>query len=114
MGMKIGVITLCIGKKYQKKWKTSIITKKIYCERNGYDFIYIDRILDTFRKPHWSKILALQTYLNKYDWIFYSDADTHIMNLDFKLENIIKKYRFNNFLIITKDRNMINSGNFFI
>lgn len=112
--MKIAVVTLCIGELYQKRWHSSIITKKIYCEKNGYDFIYIENVLDSTRTPHWSKIKALQSHLDKYDWIFYSDADAHFMNLDFKLEDIIDKYSKNNFMIITEDNNMVNSGNFFI
>jgi hypothetical protein len=112
--MKLAVITLCIGELYQKRWHSSVITKRIYCKKNGYDFIYIENSLDSTRKPHWSKIKALQDNLDKYDWIFYSDADAHFMNLDFKLENIIEKYAKDNFMIITEDKNMINSGNFFI
>ena len=83
--MKLAVITLSIGELYQKRWYSSAVTKEIYCKKNGYDFIYIKNSLDSTRKPHWSKIKALQNNLNKYDWIFYSDADAHFMNLDFKI-----------------------------
>jgi hypothetical protein len=112
--MKIGIITLCIGELYETRWKSSVFTKKIYCEQHGYDFIYINKSLDKERKPHWSKIKAIQQNLKKYDWIFYSDADAHFMNLDFKLEDVINKYSEDHFMIITKDNNMLNSGNFFI
>lgn len=112
--MKLAVITLCIGELYKNRWHSSVVTKEMYCKKNGYDFIYIDESLDPTRKPHWSKIKALQKNLDKYDWIFYSDADAHFMNLDFKLESIIDKYGKDNFMFITEDNNMINSGNFFL
>ena len=113
--MKIAVLSMCIGQRYQKLWSSAINSKKIYCEKNSYDFIYIDKSLDTNRKPHWSKIKGIQNNLNDYDWIFYSDADAHIMNFDVKLEDIISKYSNNStFLIITKDNCEINSGNFLI
>jgi len=112
--MKIAVITMCIGELYQKRWKSSVVTKEMYCKKHGYDFIYVENSLDSSRKPHWSKIKALQNNLDKYDWIYYSDADAHFMNLEFKLESVIEKYAKDNFMIITEDKNMINSGNFFI
>lgn len=112
--MKIGIVTLCIGELYENRWESSVHTKKLYCEQRGYDFIYINKSLDEERTPHWSKIKAIEQNLEKYDWIFYSDADAHFMNLNCKLEDIINKYAGDNFMIITKDNNMLNSGNFFI
>ena len=112
--MKLAVLTVCIGDTYNNLWKSAILSKKIYCEKNGYDFILIDSTLDSTRKPHWTKIKGLINNIDNYDWIFHSDADAHIMNFDIKLENIINKHSDNGFMIITKDKNMLNSGNFFI
>ena len=113
--MKIAILSMCIGERYQKIWKTAIASKRLYCDRNKYDFIYIDNILDKERTPHWSKIKGLQANLKNYDWIFYSDADAHIMNYDMRLEEVIDANSNNNtFLIITKDRCEVNSGNFLI
>jgi len=112
--MKLAVLTILIGEDYQKKWKSATVSKEIYCKRHNYDFILITETLDKTRKPHWSKIKALEKYINKYDWIFHSDSDAHIMNFDTKIEDIINEYSSNNFMIITKDKNMINSGNFLI
>ena len=113
--MKIGVVSLSIGEIYETRWKSACLSKKVYCERHNYDFIYITESLDKNRKPHWSKIKALQQNLEKYDWLFYSDADAHIMNYDIKLENLISKHsKDDTFLIITKDAAEINSGNFLI
>lgn len=112
--MKIAVLTILIGEKYQKLWESATLSKEIYCKRHNYDFILINETLDKARKPHWTKIKALQKHLKDYDWIFHSDADAHIMNYDIQLESIINKYANNNFMLISKDKNMINSGNFFI
>ena len=112
--MKIAVISMCIGPRYQKIWKAAIKTKEIYCEMHNYEFIYIKDSIDKNRKPHWTKVKAIQNNLANYDWIFYSDADAQIMNFDIKLESIIEKYSGKHFLIITKDNCEINSGNFLI
>lgn len=112
--MKIAVVSMCIGDRYQRIWKAAIKSKEIYCKIHNYEFIYIDDSLDTNRKAHWTKVKAIQNNLAKYDWVFYSDADAQIMNFDIKLESIIEKYSNNNFLIITKDKCEINSGNFLI
>ena len=112
--MKLALLTICIGETYKNLWKSANLSKKIYCEKNGYDFILIDSNLDSKRKPHWSKIKGLINNIDRYDWIFHSDADAHIMNMSIKLEDIINKYSNNAFMIITNDKNMLNSGNFFI
>ena len=72
--------------------------------------------MDSSRKAHWTKLKALRENLNKYDWIFYSDADAHIMNYDKKLEDFITAFSRdkNTFLIISRDNVCLNSGNFFM
>lgn len=45
--------------------------------------------LDVSRPPAWSKIPAIRNSLRNYDWVFWLDSDTLIMNNKFKLENII-------------------------
>jgi hypothetical protein len=112
--MKIAVISMCIGERYQKLWKAAIKSKEIYCNLHNYKFIYVNDSIDKNRKPHWTKVKAIQNNLADYDWVFYSDADAQIMNFDIKLESIIEEYSEKHFLIITKDKCEINSGNFLI
>lgn len=113
---KIAMLTMCIGSEYQKKWKSAARSKEIYCNLHGYDFIYIKESMDPSRKAHWTKLKALRKHLENYDWIFYSDADAHIMNFDKKLEDFITAFSRDNktFLIISRDNVCLNSGNFFM
>lgn len=56
--------------------------KRQYANKHGYDvFVNYDK-LDPGRKPSWFKVLMAQKHLPNYDWIFYVDADTIIMEHD--------------------------------
>lgn len=86
--------------------------KKIYADKHGYDLIIYHELLDSSRPGPWSKILAIQKHLKDYDWIYWSDADSLIMNKDIKLESFIDA---NYDLIISKDcYEKINTGSFLI
>ena len=39
--MKIAVLTILIGEKYQKLWESVTLSKEIYCKRHNYDFILL-------------------------------------------------------------------------
>lgn len=112
-GADIAVITIASGEKYQTTVKMGTQSKENYCKRHGYDFIFCDHSLDESRHIYWSKIvLALDVMKDpKYEWIVWLDADTLIMNEDILIEDLIDEQM--NF-IISKDRNGINSGVFFI
>ena len=50
--------------------------------------------------------------LNKFEYIFLSDADVTITNLDRRIETIINKYYDNKYICyICTDNNSLNSGN---
>lgn len=86
--------------------------KKIYAEKHGYDLIIYHQLLDPIRPAAWSKIVAIQKHLKDYDWIYWSDADSLIMNKEIKLENFIDE---NYDLIISKDcYGKVNTGSFLI
>jgi hypothetical protein len=85
--------------------------KAAYCERHGYDYLVGDRVLDRSRPPAWSKILHVRRHLTDYDWVFWSDCDSLVMNPDIRLEELIDdKYDF----LITRDPSGLNSGEFFL
>src|ERR1043165_7361806 len=86
--------------------------KSDYCAIHGYDFICpTQRISDGSRPASWDKILLLQKHLPEYDYLFWTDADSIIMDFSIRLERFIDAYSE---LIISKDHNAVNAGNFFI
>ena len=112
-GAEIAVVTMAIGKEYQKTVQKTIENKRAYCEKHQYDFVYGDMILDASRPIAWSKILLILEVMetSECEWIFWSDADSLIMNMDICLEDIIdENYNF----ILTRDLNALNTGQFLI
>ena len=109
--INIGFITMAIGQKYIEDSKCGMITKENYCNKYDYKFINLNISLDLSRPIPWSKILIIEQNIDVYDWIFYSDADSLIMNPSIKLESLIDD---NYDLIITRDQNNLNSGNFLL
>ncbi len=78
----IALITLSVGDNYSKSVAFGIASKEEYCSLHGYDFILCTEYLDPSRPIAWSKIKLLEKVLNtnKYKWVFWSDADSIIMN----------------------------------
>jgi hypothetical protein len=109
----IAILTIAHGKEYQQCVKPGTESKRAYCQKHGYDFIYCEDCLDPSRPICWSKILlALEVMENSsYRWLVWIDADTLIMNHDILLEDLIDE-RFN--FCISRDFLEINAGVFFI
>jgi hypothetical protein len=109
----IAVVTMAVGQEYEKMVGLGIENKRLYCEKHGYDFIYTNESLDLSRPIPWSKIKLLANALKQkdYKWVFWTDADALIMNQAIPLEDLIDE---NYDLILTKDMNEINSGNFLL
>lgn len=85
---KIAIVTL-YDKKYEEFAKYSIPNKIQYANKHKYDLIYFNGSLDTTRPPQWSKIKAVQNIINEYDWVWWIDVDSLIMNHEVTLESII-------------------------
>ena len=86
--MKICVVTL-----YTDEIATygllSAANKEAYARRHGYGFTAYTRPLDTSRHPAFSKLTAIANHLADNDWVFWTDADSLIMNPAISLESII-------------------------
>jgi mannan polymerase II complex MNN10 subunit len=107
----IGLATLLVGEEYAHFCADGIKTKKAYCKKQGHPFLLETNWLDPSRPISWSKVKFLELHLASFDWLFYSDADSLIMNDAIALEGLID----NNYdLIITTDFNGINAGQFLI
>ncbi|KAH7690523.1 Glycosyltransferase 34 protein [Dioscorea alata] len=94
--------------------------KQAYATHMGYDLINADDLVDQTRPPAWSKILAVQSRLSSYDWIFWNDADTVVTNPAISLESVIwsvighTDFDESPDFILTEDINGVNLGVFFI
>lgn len=86
--MTIAIVTL-FTEEIADYGAISAANKRAYARRHGYDcFVYRER-LDRSRHPAWSKLDAINRHLANYDWVFWTDADSLVMNGERTLESII-------------------------
>ena len=83
------LLTLAIGEDFRKSLGKALNSKKRYCEKRGYEYILGDEKFWDREKPiPWSKIpFLLDVLKNSSDgeFIFMSDADVYITNMDFDI-----------------------------
>jgi len=85
----IVVVTATIGDRYKTDTLPGVISKYEYCKKHGYDLYVLDQSLDLSRPLPWSKILIIKELLQTYQYAFWTDADSIIMNQEKKLEDIL-------------------------
>jgi hypothetical protein len=85
--------------------------KRRYAQRHGYDYLEQKGILDISRPPAWSKIRALLRHLADYDWIFWTDADSLIMNPALRLESFLDPGYD---MVVSADPSGLNTGHFLL
>lgn len=99
------------GIAYNNLGDISADNKKDYAEKWGYDFVVQRKKQDKEREMHWAKISTLIDILPNYDWIFWTDADSLVMNFNKRIEeHLDDEYD----VIFNKDANGLNTGHFFI
>jgi len=111
--LNIGVCYLSVGDEYRKLTKDSKINKELYCEKHGYAFIEENgegKLIPSNGIP-WMKLPLIFYNLFKYDYIFYTDADSLIMNSETTIESLIDE---NYDMIIASDWIMPNTGQMII
>jgi len=112
---KIAVATIAIGDEYKKIVKYGQIGKEHYCRKHNYDFRTDEDVHDKTRPYAWSKVpLILKCLQESYEYVVWIDADTHIMNMNLKLEDFITRLSEGKDILLTMDSCMINSGVMFI
>lgn len=87
----VGSYDFCPGSLLQRAVTLSVDNKRTYAAIHGYD-LHIEAQLDLSRHAAWSKISALERYLSPpyaYDWVWWLDMDTVIMDLDQTLEPLV-------------------------
>ena len=65
--------------------------KRRYCRHHGYEFIERTDGFDPSRPPSWSKVLFVKEQLPHFDWLFWTDADSLVMNNSMRLERFIEE-----------------------
>jgi hypothetical protein len=114
------LLTLAIGEDFRKSLGKALDSKKEYCKKRGYEYILGDEKFWDREKPiPWSKIPFLLDVLTKTkdgEFIFMSDADVYITNMDFDIEkSIVPLLPENKDLLMTIDScGHINDGNILI
>ena len=104
---RVALVTLCAYDAADSPLSALSMHNKVeYATRHGYDFFGETQVANTSRRATWSKIPLLQKYLqiedgadvgaggtrrNKYDWVFWIDCDSIIMNTDVRLENLLDR-----------------------
>ena len=116
---KIAVITVAIGEEYRKKLSKALQSKKDYCLKQGYDYFeFHDERWNRDRPFSWSKVPIWKEFCAKkeYDYIWISDADVYITNLNIRLEDhILSLIPSNKDFLLTYDScGHINCGNMII
>ena len=112
--MKIAVCSFVIGDKYKDIVKYGIQTRINYCRKHGYDYIDDESVYDPSREIEWSKILIIQKYLARYDFLVWVDADTFIMNNEIRLEDLLDRLLGSADLMYVAAHGWVNNGVFFV
>lgn len=111
---QIHVATMSVGEWYQQATYPAFVNKTRYCAKHNYPFHFYTESLDTSRPIPWSKVLIILEIFEKHpecDYVFWTDADSLIMNDSIKLSRYIDK-RYN--IVSGTDFNGINTGQFLI
>ena len=87
---KIALVTL-FDEGYSHLAEYSENNFRSYCNKHNIDFICYDDVIDKTRPPHWSKIDAILNNIEKYDWVWWLDIDSLIMDSEFDVRNILDK-----------------------
>lgn len=94
--------------------KYGLATKRYYCDLHGYDFHVYSQSLEASRPPAWSKILAIEAHLTNYDWVFWTDADSLIMNPRLSVERIVSGHQGKDMVLSRGHVYPINTGQWLI
>jgi hypothetical protein len=106
--MIIKVIT-AYDKNYDNMFDANHAILSNYCDKHGYQ-LFIKKIENFDRPASWYKIQAILQEMNDdCDYIFWMDADTLILNMQQKIEDLLDD---TNYLFISQDKFSINAGIF--
>lgn len=108
----IALCTLVIGDEFREVTKYSLRTKIDYCVRHNLDLIADSSFYDDTRPPAWSKIRLMEHTLHDYDYLWWIDADTYIMNPSIPPSHFLINNRLyhDKEMLVSHDWKMTNTG----
>jgi hypothetical protein len=114
-GGTVNVVVLTLATSHIASYSGfSFQNKLTYAQRHRYDFYQYSSLLDPSRPPAWNKLLILQKHLRDYDWAFWTDADSLIMNQSVRLERIISETPSHDMVMTPGPRDRYNTGQWFV
>ncbi|RYH24968.1 hypothetical protein EON65_16070 [archaeon] len=110
--LKIGLLMLYNDQ--DGTWDQELMSRVLknrdeYSRMHDYSIVVANDILDRSKPPAWTKLLAADKYLDKYDYLMYIDMDIVIMNMTVKAEHFIDMAPDKD-MIMTEDWNGPNTG----
>lgn len=117
---RILVLTLAIGADYRRGLAKALESKRAYCERHGYTYLEAhEEWWNRDRPLAWSKVPLWQEKageIEKWDYIWISDADVWITNPEIRLEDhVLPLLPPGKDLLLTYDScQHVNSGNMIV
>lgn len=108
--MEIGIVNF-FDANYDDVGAISVPNKQQYAKQHGYDYLLSHEAIDPSRPASWNKLRLMQEHIADYDWLWWNDTDTLIMNMDVRLEDLTNP-EFP--VIVGSDNWGINCGNFLI
>lgn len=88
--------------------------KQAYAQKHGYGFRCITSGFVPDREPTWSKIKFIEEAFDEYEWVFWTDSDSLIMNSEIRLESFFGGSFDFHFAFTCTPREHINCGEFFV
>jgi len=91
-----------------------LTNKRAYARMHGYCFHAYGEVADTTRAPAWSKIQLILRHLEDFDWVFWTDADSLLMNHGVRLESFLQVPSEIDMVLTTGPRDAFNTGQWFV
>jgi hypothetical protein len=107
--MKILIVTLA-DEPYWPLAEISVPNKASYAAKHGYDFLYISENWWPHYPASMSKMPVLANKREDYDWVFWTDVDSLIVNPERRLEDYILPSNDQQCIIAYYNQDGLNCG----
>jgi len=118
---KFAIVMFADNVKPNSVYEHSISEFAQYADVHGYHFFMDDKMIDTSRQVYYQKLYSVMSYViqglktKSYDWIFWADSDSSIINPNISLDSFIPPEDKDEIhFIISDDFNGLNAGMFLI